>query len=223
MTDYTLPTSLAPFIQSFYLQPHVGRSESPFTRQQKIYELSAPRWVCRVSIRGGYAGEGLRGKGAAMDGFIAKLAGGVNRVLVHDFRRPTPSIDIEEVTYDAGETFDGGETFYDDFQFGANGAVAQGATEMSMTGCAPSKLLWRAGDYVGGDGRPHIVTDDVSSDASGNAVIPFRPPSQAAIEGGEAVLFYVRAPFRLVSDDAGANPTEVGAPTVHDFELVEDL
>jgi hypothetical protein len=31
------------------------------------------------------------------------------------------------------------------------------------------------------------------------------------------------ATFRLVSDDAGANPTEVGQLTTYDLEFVEDL
>lgn len=223
MTDYVWPYALAPSAQAYWLQPHVGRSESPFTRQQKIYGLSAPRWNTRLVVRGGYVGEGERGKGAALDSMLVKLAGGLNRALIYDFRRPLPSILIEEFAFDGGETFDGGEIFIDDFVFGTNGAVAAGGTEMTMTGCSPSTLLWRDGDYIGGDGRAHLVTADVISDAAGNAIVPFQPPMAAAVSAGAALLFYVTSPFRLTSDDAGSNPTEVGELQVLDIEFVEDL
>lgn len=223
MSDYTWPDGLAPFGQSFWLQPHVGRSESPFTRQQKIYALSAPRWVTRLAVRGGYRGLGLRGKGAALDAFLAKLDGGVNRALIYDFRRPGSSVSLTIYAFDDGTFFDDGTGFEDDLIFGTNDAAAQGATTFRLTGCAPGTSLFLAGDYVGGDGRAHIVLDDVESDASGNAFVNFTPALSAAVAAGAWTYTEVTSPFRLVADDAGSNLAEVGGLETLDLEFVEDL
>jgi len=223
MTDYTWPDDLAPFAMSFYLQPHVGRSESPFTRQQKMYGLSAPRWVTRATVRGGYMGAGLQGKGASVDAFLAKLDGGLNRALIYDFRRPGPSGVFEIFPFDDGTFFDDGTGFLDDLAVGTNDAVALGATAMRLTGCGAGQLLFRAGDYVGGDGRPHIILDDVTSSMAGTALIRFKPPTVAAIAAGAWIYRKVTGPFRLVSDDAGENVAEVGGLEAHDLEFVEDL
>lgn len=223
MTDYTWPDGLAPFGQSFRLQPHVATSESPFTRQMKKYQLSAPRWMTRLAVRGGYSGPDLRGKGAAVDAFLVKLAGGANRALIYDFRRPGPSVTFDIYPFDDDTFFDDGTGFEDDMALGANGAVASGATTMSLTGCAPSTLLFRAGDYVGGDGRAHIILDDVQSNIAGSATINFSPPASAAIAAGAWIYRKVTSPFRLASDDASENASEVGGLEVHDLEFVEDL
>lgn len=236
MTDYVWPDALAPSTVTFYLQSHTGRSESPFTRAQKVYGLSRPRWVCRMMVRGGYAGADLAGKGAALDGFLAKLKGGQNRVLVHDFRRTEPAGGFASFSDYVAEfagltfTFDGGETFNTAEEFVVDGigvitnlSALQGATEMSFTGAAPSRTVLRAGDYLGGDGRPHIITDDVVSDTNGRFTVTFEPPLETDVSAGAAFAREVRGTFRLTSDDAGANPTEVGGATTYDIELVEDL
>jgi hypothetical protein len=223
MTDYTWSDDLAPFAQSFWLQPHVGRSESPFTRQQKIYGLSAPRWVTRLDIRGGYAGRGLRGKGAAVDGFLAKLEGGIHRAMIYDFRRPWPSVGYDLLAFDDETGFDDGTGFLDNQRTGSNLAAAAGATTMDLEGCAPSSLLMLAGDYLGGDGRPHIATADVWSDIGGRASVDFRPPLSTAVAAGNATFYKVRGRFRLVSDDAGNNPASVDDLQQMSIDLIEDL
>jgi hypothetical protein len=234
MTDYVWPEDLAPYVQGFFLQPHVGRSESPFTRQAKIYELSAPRWLTQVSFRGGSDNAGaLRDVGGRMDAMIVKLRGGTNRALIWDFRRPTRTgsggtmeeVAATTVTFTLGETFDEGEVFDLDYSGGppANEAADAGDVAMTWAGFQPMSLIFKAGDYVGGDGRPHLILDDAVADPDGTVSLSFWPPLADDVAAGAAIFERVTAPFRIAADDAGANATEVGQATTYDFEMIEDL
>lgn len=204
MTDYTWPDDLMPTEMAFYLQPHVNRSESPFTHQQKIYKLSAPRWICRMSFRGGYDGiSDEAAYGPRLDALIAKLEGGANRIEIYDFRRRR--LRGPNVLADAG-----------------NDAADAGDTVLTITGLSPFERV-HEGDYIGGDGRPHIILDDVDADASGEAEVTFKPPLADDIASDAATLGRGSGMFRLVSDDAGSNATEVGGLTPYELEFVEDL
>jgi hypothetical protein len=204
VTDYTWPDDLVPFQQSFYLQPHTGGSESPFSRVSKIYGLSAPRWICSMSFRGGYWGaNGLEAVGPRLDALIAKLKGRQNRALIYDFRRPVMR----------GRQWLSGV---------GNSAAALGATSITVTGLQPGQTI-RAGDYIGGDGRPHIITDDVTADSTGQAVVTFEPPLKAAIALNAAVFGNPTGIFRLTDDDAGANGIQVGEAVSITLSFVEDL
>lgn len=233
MTDYSWPTDLAPFAQAYWLQPHVGRSESPFTRQMKTYGLSAPRWVTRMSFRGGYAGATAEAAfGGRIDALLVKLAGGVHRALIYDFRRPTNSgpgrslIDMDGLTFPfaGGEHFSLGEMWEIDWSTEPQSlAAAAGATSITFDGFEPQAIIFKAGDYVGGDGRAHLILDDATADVTGRVTVSFQPPLGGAIAAGAGIYERVTSPFRLVSDAAGANPAEAGEAVALDFELIEDL
>lgn len=203
MTDYTWPDDLVPYAQTFYLQPHTGGSESPFSRQSKIYGLSAPRWICGMSFRGGYDGErGLLAVGPRLDGLIAKLKGRQNRISIYDFRRPLMR---------SGWTTGVG-----------NVAASLGDTTITLTGLQPGAKA-RAGRYIGGDGRPHIVVDDAIADDSGEAIVTFEPPLIDDIAEDTAIFGKTPGMFRLVNDDAGDNGVSVGDLVNMTLSFVEDL
>lgn len=205
MTDYVWPDDLVPYRMKFYLQPHTGGSESPFSRKTKVYGLSADRWVCAMEFRGGYNGTTNQAAfGPRLDAFIAKLKGRQNRVEIFDFRRST----IRGRMWDSGSA--------------GNSSASAGATSMTLTGLIPGATIL-AGDYIGGDGRPHIITDDALVSGAGEAVVNFTPPLRATIGANAAVFGNPTGMFRLVSDDAGQNDTEVGQLTNYVLEFVEDL
>lgn len=204
MADFDWPDDLVPFAQSFYLQAHSGGSESPFNRVSKIYALSAPRWVCSMSFRGGY--DGIRNQGAfgpRLDALVAKLKGRENRIAIYDFRRP------EMRTQDWVSTV-------------SNDSAAAGATSMVITGLSENSRI-HAGDYLGGDGRPHIITDDAYGDSGGDVTVSFQPPLVSTVGAGDAVFGNPTGIFRLIDDDAGSNPVEVGEAYTITLNFVEDL
>lgn len=204
MTDYVWPDDLVPFAQSFYLQPHTGGSESPFDRSTKVYGLSAPRWVCSMSFRGGYWGtKDQEAFGPRLDAFLAKLKGRLNRVAIYDFRRSKMR--------SRGWNLSAG-----------NLAASPGATSMTITGLKPGVTVFE-GDYIGGDGRPHIITDRVVANGSGQALVSFQPPLSAAVGLDAAVFGNPTGLFRLTDDDAGQNGVEVGESINMTLNFVEDL
>ncbi|MGE0178994.1 MAG: hypothetical protein AB7O91_04135 [Sphingomonas sp.] len=196
MSDFEWPEDMPPAVQSFWLQPHTVRSESPFTRQAKIYALSAPRWVTRMTFIAGADGTaGAEGFGPRLDALIATLEGGANRIAIWDFRRAAPDAEL------------------------VNAAIEAGDQSARLLGAASGDL--RVGQYIGGDGRPHLVTA-IAVDGS-DLVASVKPAFGAAIAEGAATYAKVAAWFRLVSDDAGENETDDRRVTNYQLDLVEDL
>ena len=223
VADLLWPADLVPYKVAFYLQAHVGGSESPLTRVRKTYGLSAPRWIARLSFRGGYDGAPVfgdpEGFGPRLDSIIADLRGGEVKAVFHDFRRPSP---LRPRSVDQAVTF---------------AAAAKGATFIVLRGLSPGSIAASAGDYFGGDGRPHIVSiaatiaaggivtgaGSVMTGADGTAKIGINPPLSAAIANGAVLPALATGRFQLTSDDAGQNETEVGQPTEYTLDFVEDL
>jgi len=198
MTDFVWPSDLVPYAQSFFLQPHTGGTESPFTRQTKIYGLSQSRWVSRVALKAPDSadrwGSEFAEWGERIDAFLAKLDGRKNRVQLWDFRREgrTPS-------------------------FG-NSAATAGTNTMTLTGASTGEI--RVGEYLGGDGRPHIIT---GLDVSGSDLVAtFKPHLEADIALDAATFVRVAGYFRLASDNAGEAMSTVGELTPYILDFEED-
>ncbi len=223
MVDIAWPADLAPYRMMFYLQPHIGGTESPFSRTTKRYGLSAPRWVARMTFRGGYAGAPLRGEAAGfgprLDSLIADLRGGLNVAVFHDFRRPAP---IRPLFAASTLKFD---------------AAAAGASSVVIRGFAPYAVALGAGDYVGGDGRPHITSlaqtiaaggvvsgaGSIMADATGAAIVGVEPHITTAIAANTLVQWPVTGRFELTGEDGGQNETEVGDITEYVLDFTEKL
>jgi hypothetical protein len=223
MVDIPWPSDLAPYRVAFYLQPHVGGTESPFSRTTKRYGLSAPRWIARMTFRGGYDGiphlNEPGGFGPRLDSLIADLDGGLNVAVFHDFRRPRPTRPIVAM------------------QALAHDAATVGASFVTVRGFAAHSIAFSAGDYVGGDGRPHITSlvhtqsagglvngaGSIMADATGTAIVGIRPHVSAPIAGGTLLTWPVTGRFELVGEDAGQNETEVGGVTEYVLEFTEKL
>lgn len=210
MVDYTWPARLCPDQCSFSLRTQTGRNLSPVTNTQKVYELSRPLWRVSLSFFGYYrdrpdCGDVDSNVGGKIDALLARLRGGAHRVSIYDFDRPF----IRGTNQGWGLT---------------NDAVAANASTAIVRGFIPSTLAFAVGDYVGGDGRPHYVTnlDDVYSDATGAATIEVYPPFKTAIAPGAMIFERVPGLFRLVGDDFGETiPTAHGTAEYH-MEFLED-
>lgn len=234
MADMDWPAGLAPYRVMFYLQPHIGGSESPLTRVRKVYGLSSPRWIARMSFRAGYDGEtGIGAWGGQLDALIAEMEGGLNRVRLWDFRRPYPVGLRRYYRQFAGmrypfagcEEFTLGERFVIPSEAEpTNEPAPAGATTMTFVGFVPGERAFQAGDYIGGDGRVHIVSlAGGTADADGRVTVAFKPPLQASVAAGAAVTMQPTSLFRLTSEDAGQNETDVGEATEYTLDFAEDL
>ena len=229
MADVVWPEDLTPYRVMFYLQPHVGGPESPLTRTRKVYGLSAPRWVARLTFRGGVDGipvlHSPAGFGPRLDALIADLEGGLVKSWFHDFRRARP---VRSVTRSGPLVL--------------ASAASAGATFVAIAGFAPNAVALSVGDYVGGDqpgwdGRPHLVSEaatraaggtvagagSVMANGSGVAIVGFKPALAAGVGAGTAVTWPVRGRFTLTSEDAGQNESTVGEAADYVLDFVEEL
>jgi hypothetical protein len=197
MADLEWPEDLVPNACEFYLPAHVNRSVSPLTRATKIYELGDPRWVCRIRLRAGdgdrFGSSGVAAYGPRLDALIARMKGGANRVSLWDFRRE-------------GEA----RAF-------SNAAIAAGTDQVTLLNTNGGI---RVGDYIGGDGRPHIITELSISGA--NLLADVMPHFSTDVAAGAAVFERVPGWFRLTGEDGGANMTEAGELTIYELDFVED-
>jgi hypothetical protein len=206
MPDILWPEDLRPSAQTFYLQPHVGGQESPLTRTRKVYGLSAPRWIARVTLTARAWGGGAQAiRAGRIEGLIADLEGGLNRLSLWDFRRET-TIRPQSITATLTTV-----------------AASRGSTTMSIAGFSPYSTAFSVGDYVGGDGRPHLVTAVSIAGPDGVAQVTFKPPLSADVPSGPAVVSRVPGWFRLMSEDAGNNDTAARQRTSYTLEFVEAL
>lgn len=197
MTDFSWPDDISPSAVSYYLQPRTGGTESPFNRQTKVYGLSKPRWVCSLRFRALDSADVWGGPksdwGERLDAFLAEIDGRLNRVELWDFRRPGRA-----------PTFSNVHAF-------------AGTDSMTLTGASKDDI--RPGEYIGGDGRPHIITKTIVSGS--NLIVKVRPYFEADINAGDAIYEKVTGFFRLTSDDAAENMSPVGEATDYVLDFVE--
>lgn len=234
MVDLVWPDDLAPYRVMHYLQPHVGGAESPITRTRKVYGLSAPRWISRMTFRTGYDGEdGIDAWGGLLDALIMEMQGGLNPIALWDFRRPYPPGLRRYYRQFAGlrYPFSGEEDFTLGERFiipvdaePTNEAAAAGSTTIAFGGFKPGERVFLPGDYVGGDGRQHMIQrPSAVADADGRAVVTIYPPLWADVPAGAAVTMQPTSLFQLASEDAGQNETTVGGLTEYTLDFIEKM
>jgi hypothetical protein len=198
MTDYSWPSDIIPYGVSFYLQSNTGGSESPFSRVSKLYGTSKPRWVCSLRFRGLESASRWSGPradwGERIDAFLTQVEGRLNRVSLYDFRRPGRAMPF------------------------TNAAITAATDTVTLVGASVGQI--RVGEYIGGDGRPHIITNLTVSGS--DLVAKVRPYFEADIAAGDATFQNVTGFFRLTSDDAGQNMAGVGEATEYSLDFVED-
>lgn len=195
MAEILWPEDLPPYAISFFLQPHIIRSESPFTHDQKLYGLEKPRWACQMSFRGGdgsnWPASEVALYGQRLDSLIGELEGGVHHALLWDFRRDTETAGL------------------------VNSTIRSGLSTVTFTSGTPV-----VGEYVGGDGTPHLITNVFEVSAGTLATV--RPPFISHIAEGGLSSGKVTGRFRLSSNEAGANFSEVGQLTHYSLDFFED-
>ena len=138
---------------------------SPFDGSVQTSATQGPRWGCSLQLRRMEEADAVE-----MQAFLTKLRGKVNRALVHNFARPVPrgTIEVSGVTVD--------------------GAVAAGATQLSLSGCGNAKTLL-TGDFFGVGGQLLMAVDGPYTSSAGGdmANVVFEHPLRAAVLDNAAV------------------------------------
>ncbi|CAK0773263.1 hypothetical protein WCLP8_40001 [uncultured Gammaproteobacteria bacterium] len=84
--------------------------------------------------------------------------------------------------------------------------------------------MLKAGDLIQTSvGRSHMVLDDINADGSGNASVRIEPRLREAVTAGPLVTSVCWVRMRLLSDDAGRNPTAPPVKSAYQLDLLETL
>lgn len=138
---------------------------SPFDGSIQTGDTQGPRWGASLELRRFEEADAVE-----LQAFAVKLRGKVNRALIHNFGRPAPRGTITTT----GVTVDG--------------AVAAGATQLSLSGCGAGGTLL-TGDFLGIGGQLLMVVDGpYTADGGGDmADVLFEHPLRAAVADLAAV------------------------------------
>ncbi|MEN9545203.1 MAG: hypothetical protein RLZZ598_2036 [Pseudomonadota bacterium] len=191
------PLAFKPAEQSFYIQTLASRFTNPFTGHVQVLERDGARWMSRLRLQ-------LSGREArAFDAFLASLRGSAVEVLLPDFRRLAALGSLAGTPVLAAGT---GRT-------------------LTLSGfTANATAVLKAGDLLQtSPGRGHLVVEDVTADASGAATVRIEPRLREAVTVGPLITNTVRVRMRLLSDDAGRNPTTPPVKSVYSIDLFEAL
>lgn len=128
---------------------------SPLTGYVQTVGLTGARWTAQITFSGQSPANA-----ATVEAFIVSLKGQQNRVALYNLARPSVN-------------GTGGGTPL------VNGADQTG-TEIHTDGWTPEEVILKAGDMIGIGGELKMVINDVTSNASGEAFIPFQPALRAS-------------------------------------------
>ena len=194
-TDW--PLAFKPDSQAFYVQTLTARFDNPYNGQVQVLERDGARWVTSMSLT-------LYSANArAFEAFLACLRGPAGEVQVPDFRRLAALGSLA----------------------GSPRLVSGTGRTLLLAGFTPNVTrVLAAGDLIQtSPGRSHMVVDDVAADASGNASLRVEPRLREPVVVGPLVTNTCRVRMRLISDDAGKNPTSPPMKSAYQLDLVEIL
>lgn len=168
MADIAFPTLSAGVVQTLRWRVIAPGQEfrSPFDGTLQTGDTQGPRWGASLALRKFEEADAVE-----MQAFLVKLRGKVNRALIPAFNRPVPRGTIET----SGVT--------------VNGAVAAGASQLSLQGCGNAKTLL-TGDFIGvGDQLLMVVDGPYTASAGGDIDnVLFEHPLRAAVLDNAAVV-----------------------------------
>ena len=185
----TFPTVSGIKTQRFALTRTVSVSASPFTGQEQVFQHEGEFWTTQITFP-----PMLKAKAAVVIAFLLQLRG----------RRGTFKIGDQD-----RKTIQGAATG----TIRVNGA-SQTGNQVALDGFANSTSnVFKAGDYITIGSYLYMVTEDVSSNASGEADVKIEPALRQGIETitDDATVTYSNTTtiMRLDSNETGWDTDEV--------------
>ena len=185
----TFPTVSGVQTQSFSLVRNVAVSSSPFTGQDQVVQHEGEYWTTQISFP-----PMLKDKAAQIIAFLLQLRG----------RRGTFSIGDQD-----RKTIQGVATG----TIRVNGA-SQTGNQVALDGFANSTSnVFKAGDYIQINSFLYMVTEDVTSNSSGEANVKIEPALRQGIEtiADDATVVYsnTKTIMRLDSNETAWDTDQV--------------
>lgn len=175
MSLISLPSTFKASACELTLSVNQRVNASPFGGSEQAVDLLNDRWLMSVELP-----ECAPVDGRWREAWIASMRGQVNWVALYHFQHPYPTGTARGTML-------------------VNGAVAQGASSISIDGISPSTGTLFAGDLLGVGGQLFMVAADVTA-SGGAASVSIVNRVRAAISDNSAVTWNKpTALFRLLS------------------------
>ncbi len=203
MADIAFPTLSQPAVAMLDWRVIAPAEEfqSPFDGSVQTGDTQGPRWAVSADLR--RMGEADI---AEFQAFLAKLRGKANRALVRYFAREVPrgTINLSGVT--------------------VNGALAVGATQLTLAGCGNATTLL-TGDFIGVGGQLLMVVDGPYTATAGGDMssVKFEHPLRAIASNGAPVTTDKPTCRMLLSGETNGWNSQPGLISCMRFDFVEAL
>lgn len=181
-----LPFPKRPYSCVFRLVPNSKINVSKANNASEVFDLEGAYWEAEIEIRN------IRDENALeLEGFLAAQRGSVGKFLVYDFRRE--QLDRDFIAYVDGDNQDG--------------------NLLNITGLTPNALIAKSGERFqladNENTELKMLTQDVESDANGNASIEFQSPIRKIPSSNTPLYFkQPKGLFRLANNKQGLADAE---------------
>lgn len=199
MAIVTFPPTAIPDRATIQLEANTTSVQSELNRAIQTAEMDGARWVMTLTF-GNREGR----VAAALRGFLAAMNGRANR-----FYYTPPDLN--------------------NYGTATNGGIVSGAGQsgitLSTSGWAINQpLLFAIGDYFEVNGELKMITEDISSDASGNATLKFAPKLRASPANAEPIEVEDPRAYMMLEGD-GEAMWRVSSPIIYGLTIsaVEDV
>lgn len=142
------PDDVCPASLTWRPESNTKTFRSPFNGASQTVRFPGTRWICSLTFN-----NLTDDKSRRIDALVAELDGEYGRVKIRDWGRNGRAPAGSPVVSDADQT----------------------GMELNTKGWLPGKTVLMTGDYITVNDELKIVTADVTSSASGSAVISFAP------------------------------------------------
>lgn len=142
------PDDVCPASLTWRPESNTKTFRSPFNGASQTVRFPGTRWICSLTFN-----NLTDDKSRRIDALVAELDGEYGRVKIRDWGRNGRAPAGSPVVSDADQT----------------------GMELNTKGWLPEKTVLMTGDYITVNDELKIVTADVTSSASGSAVISFAP------------------------------------------------
>ena len=189
------PQNVCPASLTWRVESNTKTFRSPFNGASQTVRFPGTRWLCSLTFTN-LTDE----KSRRLDALIAELDGEYGRVKIRDWGRP-------------GRTPEGTPVVSDPDQTGV---------QLFSKGWTPGTLVLQTGDYITVNNELKMVRADVSSNASGEAIIPVAPMLRSSPAANAPIE--VAAPygiFKLKDNSQGEGNRIPGGFTNYTIEFEE--
>jgi hypothetical protein len=202
VTDFTWPTNLVPSSSEWRFIANTAAFTSPLSGATRTLGRGGDRWACTLQFNA------LIGDARSeMQGFIARLRGQANRVILPDHsykRRGALAANIL-----------------------VKGSSQTGLTLACDGGTAGVTNALRTGDYVTVENYPYMVVLDASTNGSGEVTLTLnRPLVQSPADNAAVNLLTPTGKFLLTDNTVGWSNTPAGWPRIvssFTLDFIEDI